>query len=67
MLAEELSSMGASANTFVCDVTDEAAVNDTISQVIDKMGDIYVLINNAGMCIRDRVIPCLPEQFRMPM
>ena len=23
MLAEELSSMGASANTFVCDVTDE--------------------------------------------
>ena len=49
MLAEELSSMGASANTFVCDVTDEAAVNDTISQVIDKMGDIYVLINNAGV------------------
>ena len=30
-------------------MTDEAVVNDTISQVIDKMGDIYVLINNAGV------------------
>lgn len=49
ILAEELSSMGASANTFVCDVTDEAVVNDTINQIINKMGDIYVLINNAGV------------------
>jgi short-subunit dehydrogenase len=49
ILADELSAMGASAHTFVCDVTDEAVVNDTISQVIDKMGDIYVLINNAGV------------------
>lgn len=49
ILAEELRSMGASANTFVCDVTDEESVNNTISQVIDKMGDIYVLINNAGV------------------
>jgi short-subunit dehydrogenase len=49
LLAEELSSMGASANTFVCDVTNEAVVNDTINQIITEMGDIYVLINNAGV------------------
>lgn len=48
-LAEELSCMGASVNTFLCDVTDEAVVNDTINQIIDNIGDIYVLINNAGV------------------
>lgn len=49
LLAEDLGSMGAAAQTFVCDVTDEEAVNDTFSLIIRNMGDIYVLINNAGV------------------
>ena len=48
-LAEELTSRGAVNDIFICDVTDEAMVNDTIRDIINKMGDIYVLINNAGV------------------
>ncbi|NLU47213.1 MAG: SDR family oxidoreductase [Syntrophomonadaceae bacterium] len=48
-LSEELASMGVQASTFVCDVTDEDLVNITFRQIIDSMGDIYVLINNAGV------------------
>jgi len=48
-LSEELASMGAQVSTFVCDVTDEDLVNATFKQILDSMGDIYVLINNAGV------------------
>lgn len=35
--------------TFSCDVSDRAALDDFIQEVRDKVGDVDVLINNAGL------------------
>jgi NAD(P)-dependent dehydrogenase (short-subunit alcohol dehydrogenase family) len=34
---------------FVCDLTDESAVEDTVNQICAKFGRIDVLVNNAGV------------------
>lgn len=36
-------------STFVLDVTDKSAVNDTIKAILDKLGTVDGLINNAGV------------------
>ncbi|KAF6242507.1 NAD(P)-dependent oxidoreductase [Nitrosopumilus sp. b1] len=37
-----------SAVPMTCDITDEAQVNQTVNQVIDKYGKIDILVNGAG-------------------
>ena len=37
-----------SAVPMTCDITDEAQVNQTINQVVDKYGKIDILVNGAG-------------------
>ncbi|MEX1055073.1 MAG: SDR family oxidoreductase, partial [Rhodothermales bacterium] len=53
VLLEETSEMcqkkGAEARIFVCNVTDEHAVNRMAAQVRDSMGVPDVLVNNAGI------------------
>jgi NADP-dependent 3-hydroxy acid dehydrogenase YdfG len=39
---------GAKAETFVCDVSDEAAVAEMAAAVTQRLGAVDVLINNAG-------------------
>lgn len=48
-LADDLTAAGIKIRTFKCDVTDAAACKDTMQQIIGDMGDIYLLINNAGV------------------
>ena len=48
---------GIKAHGYVCDVTDEEAVNALVAQIEKEVGVIDILVNNAGiikMCIRDR-------------
>jgi NADP-dependent 3-hydroxy acid dehydrogenase YdfG len=40
---------GAKADTFVCDVTDEAAVGEMAAAVRRRFGRVDVLVNNAGV------------------
>jgi len=39
---------GASATTFVCDVTDAAEIQTTHAEVVAKLGGVDILVNNAG-------------------
>ncbi|MEV1025298.1 glucose 1-dehydrogenase [Streptomyces sp. NPDC050264] len=46
---QELTDRGGSATAVRCDVTDEAAVSEMISQVTDEHGGLDILVNNAGL------------------
>lgn len=46
---QELQSYKRVVLTFVCDVRDQAAVQQTINRVVDYYGRIDVLVNNAGV------------------
>ncbi|MDP7114365.1 MAG: SDR family oxidoreductase [Myxococcota bacterium] len=47
--AEQLRGLGATVHTRVVDVSDRAAVNELARWVIDDLGGLDVLVNNAGI------------------
>ena len=47
--AKELSQLGRRAEGFVVDVTDGKQVDEQVAKVLDKLGRIDILINNAGI------------------
>jgi 3-oxoacyl-[acyl-carrier protein] reductase len=46
--AEEIRGMGRRALALKCDVTDRAQVAATVARVVDGLGSVDILINNAG-------------------
>lgn len=52
------------AHGYVCDVTDEAAVDEMIQQIEQKIGTIDILINNAGIIKRIPMCEMSAEEFR---
>lgn len=48
--------VGADARAFVCDVADDAAVEQIAKVVKEEVGVLHVLVNNAGIT-RDRALP----------
>jgi len=55
--------LGASAEGFVADVTQRAAIDALVAQVIAKFGRIDVLVNNAGITQDARLQKMTIEQF----
>ena len=45
----ELAPFGVKSAVYVCDVSNEAAVNDVIADAMQKMGKVDVLVNNAAL------------------
>ncbi len=54
-VAERLTSAGRRARAYVVDVTDSSAVDRAFAAVVDDLGEVHVLVNNAG-----RAIPMTP-------
>ena len=52
------------AKGYVCDVTDEKAVNDFVKKVEDEIGVIDILVNNAGIIKRIPMTEMSAEDFR---
>jgi NAD(P)-dependent dehydrogenase (short-subunit alcohol dehydrogenase family) len=50
--------VGIAALTLVCDVTDEADVSAAMAMVSDRLGEIDVLVNNAGITGSRQAIRC---------
>ena len=48
-VASELSDAGHQAMAVVLDVTGQASVDNTVSQVLEKFGQIDILVNDAGL------------------
>ncbi len=55
---------GIEANGYVCDVTDEAAVNATVAKIEKEVGVIDILVNNAGIIKRIPMTEMSAEDFR---
>ena len=56
--------LGIEAHGYVCDVTDEAAVNALVAQIEREVGVIDILVNNAGIIKRIPMVEMTAEQFR---
>lgn len=55
---------GVSAQGYVCDVTDEDAVNALVAQIEKEVGVIDILFNNAGIIKRVPMIEMSAKAFR---
>ncbi len=52
---EDLRAAGATAEAFVCDVTNSERVNQVVEEVVEKLGRLDILVNNAGIT-RDNLL-----------
>jgi len=55
---------GMEATGYVCNVTDEDAVNATTAEIIKKFGHIDILVNNAGIIKRIPMCEMTAAQFQ---
>ena len=55
---------GIKAHGYVCDVTDENAVNDFIAKVEKEIGVVDILVNNAGIIKRIPMCDMSADEFR---
>ena len=56
--------LGVTAHGYVCDVTNEAAVNDMVEKITRDVAPIDILVNNAGIIKRVPMVEMTAEQFR---
>ena len=49
---------------YICDVTDEAAVQETVKKIEKDVGVVDILVNNAGIIKRIPMIEMKAEEFR---
>lgn len=51
---------GGKAEAFRCDVSQSESVNRTVEQVVEKLGGLHILVNNAGIT-RDTLLPRMED------
>ena len=56
--------IGIDAHGYVCDVTDEEAVNKVVKQIEEEVGIIDILVNNAGIIKRIPMLEMTASDFR---
>lgn len=55
---------GIKAHGYVCDVTDEAGIQQMVKQIETEVGVIDILVNNAGIIKRTPMLEMAVEDFR---
>lgn len=61
---KQYDALGYTAHGFVCDVTDEKAIQALVKEVEETIGVIDILVNNAGIIKRIPMIEMSAEDFR---
>ena len=56
--------LGIEAHGYICDVTDEAAVQAMVAQIEQEVGVIDILVNNAGIIKRIPMVEMSAKDFR---
>jgi NAD(P)-dependent dehydrogenase (short-subunit alcohol dehydrogenase family) len=62
-LVSEIAAKGVKAKAFKADVADFAAVKAMVDEVAKNFGGVNILINNAGLALRQRFIETKPEDW----
>jgi 3-oxoacyl-[acyl-carrier protein] reductase len=62
-LIGEIVAKGGNAKTYKADVADLAAVKAMVDEIVKDFGDLNILINNAGLAIRQRFLETKPEDW----
>src|SRR5688500_2396894 len=64
---KELESLGVAAIAVAADVTEPDQVERAAGEVMDRLGQVDVLVNNAGTCIHRPSLEIPPEEWRFVM
>ncbi len=62
-LVGEIAAKGGTAKAYQADVADFAAVRPMVDQIVEDFGGLNILINNAGLALRQRFIETKPEDW----
>jgi NAD(P)-dependent dehydrogenase (short-subunit alcohol dehydrogenase family) len=63
-LVGEIVAKGAKAKAYRADVAELAAVKGMVADVVRDFGGVNILINNAGLALRQRFVETKPEDWR---
>lgn len=61
---KDYADLGIDARGFVCDVTDEDAVDALVTTIATEIAPVDILVNNAGIIQRTPMIEMTPADFR---
>lgn len=61
---KELEAKGAKALGIAADVSDRDAVFNAVNETVDKLGDLNVMVNNAGLGPTTPIDTITPDQFK---
>jgi 3-oxoacyl-[acyl-carrier protein] reductase len=59
--ARIISDAGGTAQVYPCDVTETESVQSVVDDVVEKWGQLHILVNNAGIT-RDTLIPRMSDE-----
>ncbi|HET9686766.1 MAG TPA: SDR family oxidoreductase [Pseudolabrys sp.] len=62
-LVSEIAAKGVKSTAYKADVADFAAVKAMVDEVVKNFGGVNILINNAGLALRQRFIETKPEDW----
>ena len=62
-LVREIAAKGGKAKAYQADVADFAAVKSMVEEIVKDFGGLNILINNAGLALRQRFIETKPEDW----
>lgn len=60
----DYAALGIDAKGYICDVSDEEAVQKMVAQIEEELGSVDILVNNAGIIKRIPMIEMSAEDFR---
>ena len=66
-LLTQLRGLGVTAEAVLADVTDAGEVDRAVEEIMDRLGQIDVLVNNAGACIHRPALEVTAEEWRFVM
>ena len=60
----EIAARGGKAKAYQADVADFAAVQAMVDAIVKDFGGLNILVNNAGLAMRQRFVETKPEDWR---
>src|SRR6185369_4699619 len=63
-LVAEIAAAGGKAKAYAADVADFAAVKAMVDAVVQDFGGLNILINNAGLALRQRFVETRPDDWK---